>query len=272
MKKTQKKTDAKPRAEQRGQEPERFILLPIAVSLLIICVLMALAYARNSIYLNHVTLWEDITKRSPNKRRAHENYGQALSTAAASTADPVERQQLLDKALREFQTVLALPDDGSVPARDLYRELGVVYFRLERYDDSIAAWKKGLQDAPYDPSLLNNLSVVMMQTRRYDEAAHYAETALASSPYMPQALNTMAQVYLIRKNYEKAAEYFLRALDQQPDVPQRYWNAALALEHARRYEQALQYASEYAAMEREPVARKRALEYLEHLKKYSQER
>jgi tetratricopeptide (TPR) repeat protein len=270
MKKTTKTDDKKQKAAERGQGSNRFLLLPVAVCLLIIGVLMALAYARNSIYLNHVTLWEDITKRSPNKRRAHENYGQALSTAAASAADPVERRELLDKALREFQTVLSLPDDGSVPARDLYRELGVVYFRLERYDDSIAAWKKGLQDSPYDPSLLNNLSVVMMQTQRYDEAAHYAETALSSSPYMPQALNTMGQVYLIKKNYAKAAEYFLKALEQQPDVAQRYWNAALALEQSRQYEKAFQYASEYASMEREPAARKRAFEYLEHLKKVMQ--
>jgi tetratricopeptide (TPR) repeat protein len=266
MKKLPKTEVKKQKTQTQEQERSTFLLVPVAICLLIIGVLMALAYARNSIYLNHVTLWADITKRSPNKRRAHENYGQALSTFAASAANPKERKELLDKALREFQTVIALPDDGSVPARDLYRELGVVYFRLERYDDSITAWKKGLEGAPEDPSLLNNLSVVMMQTQRYDDAAHYARIALTSAPYMPQALNTMGQVYLIKKNYEKAAEYFLKALEQQPDVPQRYWNAALALEQAKKFDLAFQYASEYASMETDPAARKRAFEYLEHLK------
>lgn len=242
-------------------------LIPIALALLIIGVLGAMSFARNSIYLNHVTLWDDITKRSPQKRRAHENYGQALSTAAAATENEAERRRLLDKALKEFQTVKALPDDGSVPARDLYREIGVVYYRLERYGDAIAAWRDGLKDSPYDPSLLNNLSVVMMQQARYDEAAHYAEAALSAAPSMPQALNTMGQVYMIKHDYKKAEKYFLLAVDQEPDVPQRYWNAALALERNGKYEMAFQYASVYARMEGDPTARQRAYGYLEHLKK-----
>lgn len=227
----------------------------IILSLLIIGALAVLAYMRNSIYLNHVTLWADITKRSPEKRRAHENYGQALSTAG-----------YYKEALREFQTVQSLKDDGSVPARDLYREIGVVYYRLERYDDAIMAWQQGLKDSPHDPSLLNNLSVVMLQKKRYDEAAGYAQAALSAAPYMPQALNTMGQVYLVKKNYEKAAQYFLMALEREPDVPQRYWNAALALERVKQYDKAYQYATRYAAMEADPAGRDRARDYLKHLK------
>jgi tetratricopeptide (TPR) repeat protein len=231
------------------------LLTIIVLSVLIIGALSVLAYMRNGIYLNHVTLWADITKRSPEKRRAHENYGQALSTAGH-----------YKEALREFETVQSLKDDGSVPARDLYREIGVVYYRLERYDDAITAWQQGLKDSPHDPSLLNNLSVVMLQKKRYDEAAGYAQSALSAAPYMPQALNTMGQVYLAKTNYAKAAEYFLMALEREPDVPQRYWNAALALERVKQYDKAYQYATRYAAMETDPTGRERARGFLEHLK------
>jgi len=236
------------------QKPS-FFLAVAAICLLLIGVLTFLAYKRNGIYLTHVTLWADIVKQSPEKRRAHENYGQALSTAG-----------YYPEALREFQTVMALKDDGSVPPRDLYREIGVVYYRLERYDDAVTAWRQGLKDSPYDPSLLNNLSVVMLQKSYYDEAAKYAQQALEASPGMPQALNTMAQVYLAKQDYEKAARFFLMALEQDPDVPQRYWNAALALEKIKNYEKAFEYANRYLTMEREPEARQRALSYLQHLK------
>ena len=72
-----------------------------------------------------------------------------------------EARKLYDEALRQFQTVMSLQDDGSVPLRDLYREIGVVYFRLEQYDDAIATWQTGLRFAPNDPSLLNNLSIAL---------------------------------------------------------------------------------------------------------------
>jgi Flp pilus assembly protein TadD len=207
-----------------------------------------------------------VSESSPNKRRAHENYGQALSTAGSVARTADEAKRLYAEALRQFQTVIDLRDDGSVPMRDLYREIGVVQFRLERYDDAIATWQTGLRFAPNDPSLLNNLSIAFMQKGRFEEAAKAAETALTVDPGMPQALNTLGQSYMAKGDFEHAAQYFLKAIEREPDVPARYWNAALALEQAKKYELALQYASKYASMEQDPVARQRANGYLEHLK------
>lgn len=232
-----------------------FVPLSLALSLLIIGALGAATYVRNSIYHNHVTLWAEVVKMAPNKRRAHENYGQALSSAG-----------YYNEAYNEFKTVMALPDDGSVPLRDLYREIGVVDFRMGMFEDAIVAWQTGLRHAPNDPSLLNNLSIVYLQTGRADEAAATAQAALAGDPTMPQALNTMGQVYLMKKDYDRAVQYFLKAAEREPDVPARYWNAALALEQANKVDQAYEYASRYAAMESDPAARQRAYSYLEHLK------
>lgn len=232
-----------------------FVLLSMALSLVLIGVFAVATYERNSIYHSHVTLWAEVVKKAPHKRRAHENYGQALSS-----------EGYYNEAAKEFKTVMALPDDGSVPPRDLYREIGVVDFRLGLFDDAIVAWQTGLRYAPNDPSLLNNLSIVFMQTGRFDEAAAAAQAALAGDPTMPQALNTMGQVYLMKKEYDKAVDYFLKAAYREPDVPARYWNAALALEQAGRIDQAYEYASKYAAMETDPAGRQRAYGYIEHLK------
>jgi tetratricopeptide (TPR) repeat protein len=231
-------------------------LTTLMLSFLIIGALTTTAYMRNRVYHDFITLWGNITKTSPSKRRAHENYGQALSTVGR-----------LDEALQEFNTVLALKDDGSVPMRDLYREIGVVYFRMNRMDDSISAWQTGLRHAPNDASLLNNLSIALLQTGRYDEAAAHAQTALSSDPYMPQALNTMGQVLMLKNDYEGATKYFLKAIEQQPDVAARYWNVALALEQARKYDLAMQYARKFMEMEQDSAARQRASEFIEYLNK-----
>jgi tetratricopeptide (TPR) repeat protein len=238
----------------------------IVLSILIIGALSAAAHSRNSIYQNHVTLWESVVKQSPNKRRAHENLGQALSTAGSVSRDPVEAGKLYNAALQQFQAVLSLKDDGSVPMRDLYREIGVVYFRQGRFGDAIVAWQTGLRYAPNDPSLLNNLSIAYMQTGRFDEAASIASAALSVDPYMPQALNTMGQVAMAKNEYDKAAQFFLKAIEQEPDVPARYWNAAIALEQAKRYDMAFQYAKKYQSMESDPLLQQKANAYLEHLK------
>lgn len=258
----QKKSETTPRSGN-------LLLVSTALFLLVIATLTAASYARNSIYKNIVTLWTSIVKSSPSKRRAHENLGQALSTFASVAVIPEERSRYLSAALHEFQTVQALPDDGSVPLRDLYREIGVVYFRMSLYNDAIQAWQTGLHYAAGDPSLLNNLSIVLMQTGRYDEAAGAAQTALAADPDMPQALNTMGQVAMLKKDYDKAVEYFLRAMEREPDNVQRYWNIALAYEQARKYDLALQYATNYANLATDPAARQQATMYVQHLKQMS---
>lgn len=254
MKRTKRDKTTSPSRIAVIEKPAGISITMLTLSFVIICALAATTYQRNSIYHDFVTLWGNITKTSPNKRRAHENYGQALSTVGR-----------LEEALREFNIVLALKDDGSVPPRDLYREIGVVYFRMNRMDDAISAWQTGLLRAPNDPSLLNNLSIALLQTGRNEEAILLAQTALAADPNMPQALNTMGQVMMIKKDYEKAINYFLKAIEQQPDVPARYWNVALAMEQAGKYDMAMQYARRYVNMEQDGAGRQRAMAFMEHL-------
>jgi len=234
----------------------RFAFVTITLILLISFVLIIAARERNGIYLNYVTLWGDIVKRSPTKRRAHENLGQALSTVGR-----------LDEALEQFKKVIALPEDGSVPLRDLYREIGVVYYRKGMYNESIDAWKTGLRFAPNDPSLLNNLSIAQMQTGRFDEAVVSAETALKGNPNMPQVLSTMGQVYVAKKDFPKALQYFLKAIELEPDGAARYWNVAIVMAELKRYDEAEAYATRYMNMDREPRAQQAATTFLGQLKK-----
>lgn len=236
---------------------------PSIVSLLLIAAilvsLMTASLERNKVYRSTISLWKNITETSPNKRRAHENLGQALSTAG-----------LLQEALEQFNTVLALKDDGSVPLRDLYREIGVVQFRLGSMEAAVDAWRKGLLYADGDPGLLNNLSVAYMQQQRYDEAAASAETALKYNPKMPQLLNTLGQVSMIKKEYNKAAQYFLEAVNSDPDSPSYYSNAAMALAQAGKYDLAYQNMEMFAARVPDPQQRLKAQAFMEQMRKMSQ--
>jgi len=222
------------------------------------CILVGLAVAafeRNSAYKTPVTLWATASSISKEKRRTHENYGQALSTAG-----------MLDEALQQFQTVLALRDDGSVPPRDVFRELGVVYFRMGRLDDAIASWKTGLTYQPGDPSLLNNLSVAYIQKNDYVQAEAAVRQALRVDPNMPHLLNTMGEILMDQGKFEEALKYFLAAIEKGPDDPARYWNAALAFERTGKIQQAYDYANQFGAMSSDMASRQRAQMYMDMLR------
>jgi tetratricopeptide (TPR) repeat protein len=255
---------------QQGQKPERqgpndtppvkkgdanVRIAPAAIALLIIAALVVAAYARNKVYHDAITLWASVVKRAPEKRRAHENYGQALSSAGSYKA-----------ALQEFKKVMELKDDGTVPARDLYREIGVVYYRLGQSSNAIMFWKIGLREAPGDPTLLNNLAAIYLQLGQNKEAAAVAEMALSADPSMSESSHVMGKVAMENKDYDAAAEYFMRQSKQDPGKPEPYWDAALALEKAKKYDLACEYLSRYLAVETNPRARQLAQQYLELLK------
>ena len=222
-------------------------VIAMAILALYAAFFIVATYQRNGIFRTPVTLWRSAVDSAPNKRRTHENYGQALSTAG-----------MLPEALQQFKTVLALPEDGSVPMRDVHREIGVVYFRMNLIEESIAAWKKGLEFAYMDPGLMNNISIALMRQSRLDEALSYAENAVRTNPYMPEPVNTRGEIFMAKGEYVKAAESFLMFIQLRPEDSRGYWNVALAFERSGQLEKSYQYASQFLMMERDPRYRQAA--------------
>jgi tetratricopeptide (TPR) repeat protein len=239
----------------RPAAPSSLTVIAFLLMMAYIASLTAAAVERNSIFHDPLSLWFAAVKQSPNKKRTHENYGQALSSAGK-----------LNEALKQLQTVLSLPDrDTSVPFRDVYRELGVVYYRLGRIDESIAAWKKGLAYAPMDAGLLNNIAIALMRQHHLDEALASALAAIRSNPYMPEPLNTAGEVYLAMGQPAKAAENFMQYVQFRPEDRRGYWNAALALEKAGDYQRSARYVSMFLSMGPDPGYRQAAQSLLRSL-------
>lgn len=205
---------------------------------------VATTVVRNQVYATGISAWKSMVDSSPDKRRPHENYGQALSTAGR-----------LEEALTEFKTVLALPDDGSVPLRDVHREIGVVYFRLGRYEDSIQSWKTGLVYAPMDAGLLNNISIALLKLQRYDEAISHARMAVSTNETMPEPVNSLGEIYLAKGEFSRAAEQFKRYVYLRPEDPRGSWNLAIALTQAGQYEEASKYVARFLSQEPNPRER-----------------
>lgn len=250
MKKTREKTApvVKAKTPLTPRAAAAFLVSLVLLSA-ITAAFIAVTLERNKVYQTGIAIWESMAKSSPNKRRTHENYGQALSTAGR-----------LHEALREFQTVLSLPDDGSVPLRDVYREIGVVYFRLGAYEDSITAWRKGLVHAPLDPGLLNNLAIALLRLQRYDEAISHAETATRNNELMPEPVNTLGEIHLARGDFSRAAAYFKRYIYLRPEEHRGYWNLAVALARSGNYDEAHESVQRFLSTVSDPRERSGAQE------------
>lgn len=190
----------------------------------------------------------------PSYALAYENRGYAHSTLGNYR-----------EALDDYNKVLSLKDKR-VPVRDTYREIGVVYFRMGKLEEAVAAWKKGLGKAKDDADLLNNLAVAYLNLKQIDKATEAAASAYALDPSLPEVINTMGEVAMVKKEFQKAADLFVRAIDLNPYAAHRYWNAAMAFEKVKSHDNALEYAKRYVAMEKDPVARQKAYELIERLK------
>jgi tetratricopeptide (TPR) repeat protein len=244
----------KAEVQQRQQRSGGAVMVATAILVMMVASLAVTTLVRNRIYENSVKVWESMVRSSPTKRRPHQNFGQALSTAGH-----------LQEALREFKTVLSLDDDGSVPLRDTYREIGVVYFRLGLLDEAITAWKNGLRYAPGDAGLMNNLAIALMRQSKIDEAISYAEAAARGNEYMAEPMNTLGELYLKKGDPQKAVQYFRRYLYLRPEDPRGYWNAALALKDAGDLRGSLEYATRFLAQEPDPNFRQAAVQLVEFL-------
>lgn len=210
--------------------------------------------ARNALYHEPVTLWRSVVEHSPEKRRAHQNYGQALSAAGA-----------LQAALREFRAVLSLPEDGSVPQRDVYREIGVVYFRLNLLDESIQMWSKGLQYAPADAGILSSIAIAKYYQGQYDAALDQATKAAAADPNLPEPFNTLGEIYIQRGEYGKAIESFRQFLRLRPEDGRGHWNLAVAFERNGQPEEALRSAQAFLVLAKNGRFEKTASELVHRL-------
>jgi tetratricopeptide (TPR) repeat protein len=175
------------------------------------------------------------------------------------------------RALDDQKTVLSLRDKG-IPPRETYREIGTLYFKMNKLEDAVAAWQKGLGMAKDDPDLLNKLAMAYLDLGQTEKAGQAALSAYSIDPSLPEVLNTMGEVAMARKEYRQAGNYFVQAIERERGplyfpVASRYWSAALAFERTRAYDRALEYAGQYVKLEQDPAARQKAYELMEKLRK-----
>ncbi len=181
----------------------------------IIVVLTGAAYARNAVWKDELSLWNDVVNKSPQKERAHNNLGNAYMS-----------QNLIDKAFEHFNIAFKL--NPYMPEAQF--NLGNIYLHKGLSDKAIEYYLNALKLNPYVPEIYYNLGNACMSQNLIDKAIDYYRIALKLNPYIPEAHNNLGNAYFAEGFIDQAISHYHLALQINPD----FTGAQRNLENAHR--------------------------------------
>ena len=230
------------------------------VLVLLVAMLSILAVERNSLWRDSVTLWEDAASKSPLKarpwynlgvfteaggdhparERAIEHYRRAVSLdpgyvdAHYNLGVVFERIERYDESVLSYERVLALD-----PARgDAFNNLGVVYERLGKSGKAAGAYRQSIRLSPLNVEPRLNLGGVLLRDGRHEEARAAIVEAMALGGATVSAYQDLGMAYFRLGLLEDASEAYRAAVALDPLDPKVLYNLATVSLRRGQYEQA----------------------------------
>jgi len=189
----------------------KIITASLFVPLLIIFSIAA--YARNTVWDNRISLWEDVVKKAPKKERGHTNLANAYKT-----------EGMADKAKKHFEIAVNLKPDS---AKANYN-LAVTLWSEGSENKAMEYYKEALRLAPNYAEAHNNLGVAYKTRGMTEKAIEHYEAALKLRPGYIEAHNNLGDAYSSKKLFEKAAEQYKAALSIDPNFAEAHNNLGTA--------------------------------------------
>jgi len=166
----------------------------IGVLIAIIILLTGVAYARNTVWQNEITLWEDVVKKSPEKARGYNNLGYW----------GYYKHGFISEAIETYKIALKISPD-LVTA---HINLGLAYYKKGQVDNAIASYRKALNLSPDDASVFNNLGLAYAKQNNIEQAIYSYKNAIKIDPYYMDAHFNLGLVYIAKGLTENAREEF----------------------------------------------------------------
>ena len=172
-------------------EAKRLKTEKIVISVLVLITLLfsSLTYARNSLWNNGISLWQDVVEKSPNKARPHNNLGYAYAS-----------QGQWDRAIAEFQTALSL-NPNYVEA---HNNLAVAYQTKGQLDMAVEQCQIALRLRPDYAEANYNLGRAYQAKGQLDMAEEQYKTALRLKPDYVDAHNNLGYAYASQGQWDRA--------------------------------------------------------------------
>jgi Tfp pilus assembly protein PilF len=159
-------------------------------------------HARNNVWKNEFSLWEDVVRKSPENAKGHNNLGLAYETVG-----------LVEEAIEQYKIAIELEQDFA----EAYNNLGNVYQRKSLIDKAIENYEAALKFRPGLSGTYSNLGLAYQKKGLIDKALENYEVALKLRPYLPEAHYNIGLIYLTEGFLDKSIERFKIAVQLKPD-------------------------------------------------------
>jgi protein O-mannosyl-transferase len=185
----------------------------IAVLVFIIGTNAILTFARNSVWIDEITLWSDVIAKSPNKARGYNNRG-----------DDYMEENKLKEAFSDFDKALELDPKFAMA----YYNRANVYKKQEKYKEALDDYDMVIHLWPNYPKAYSNRGNIYKLQNRLDEAVNDYSKAITLSPTYYLAYNNRASVYIMQKKNAEAIEDLNKSISIKPDFAEAFGNRGLA--------------------------------------------
>jgi Flp pilus assembly protein TadD len=183
-----------------------FILVPFVIA---IAVLSYATHARNELWNDNISLWEDIVQKSPRSALAHYNLGTMYSSNG-----------LLDKAIEQYQIVLTMMPNHT----GAYDKLGISYASQGQFDKAIEQFQAALRLKPDYAEAYYNLALAYSSKGQFDLAIEQFKKALRLKPDYAEAYDDLGVAYARKGLFGLATENYQAALRLKPDFALAHFN------------------------------------------------
>ena len=161
-------------------------------------------FERNYVWRDHLTLWADCVKKSPNKARAYAPLGAAQ-----------KKLNMLDEAFETFRKALELNPDFV----EALHNMGVMLEDQNRINQAIAHYRRAVELEPSYLKSRNNLGVALLKTDKTDEAIAHFLIARQIEPRYAQTHYNLGLALAKEGRIEPAVESLVAALKLDPNNP-----------------------------------------------------
>jgi tetratricopeptide (TPR) repeat protein len=211
------------RARRKGTETAVIVILLIITS-----ALTWTAYARNNIWKNEVSLWQDVVKKSPGNKRAHNNLGSAYKYSG-----------LFDDAIRHYRTAIEL-DPGYAYA---HNNLGSAYQLKGMPDKAIQHYRAAIKLDPLFSDAHNKLGSAYQSKGLIEKAIEHYQTAANIYPNYRDPNINLGIAYQSVGQLDKAVRHYKTVIRLDPMNAGIHFNLGTVYQSQGRMEKAIQHYS-----------------------------